>query len=1014
MNIAEYGIKKNVITWMIVLIFTVGGIFAYFNLGRYEDPEFTIKDALVITKYPGATPKEVEREVTEKLEKQINQMGQVKEITSISRFGESEITVKMKDKYDKNGLPQVWDELRRKVNDIQSQLPPGTIKSVVNDDYGDVYGMFFAMTADGFSYREMDHYAEFMKREISLVKGVAKITLGGVRQQAIYVDISRAKMSKLGISINEIKQALRAKNIVMAAGKVRVGDELIRIIPSGNLKTIQSIGNTLITATTDRSIYLSDFSTIKRTYLEIPSNLVYFNGKPAITLGISIVEGGNVVKIGQAIEKKASTLMNQIPVGIQFHPIYNQPKLVIKSINGFIISLLQALAIVIVVLLLFMGLRSGIIIAAILLLTVVGTLFAMYLFKIDLERISLGALIIALGMLVDNAIVVAEGILIKVERGIDTLRASKDIVSQTIWPLLGATIVGILAFAPIGLSNDSTGEYTRSLFYVILISLLLSWIFAVMVTPLFCHLLLKPKKQENENNSNDTYQNWIYRGYRRFLIGCMHRRFLTVLTMVILLGLSVFGFGYVKQSFFPDSTTPLFYIDFWLPQGTDIRTNQQTMNVIAKKIKQIDGVTDVTQIVGKGASRFTLVFSPEKPNASYGQLLVAVNDYHQIDKISQKAKQYMLNHFPNATPKIQKIRLGPGGGAKIEVRILGSDPEMLRKLSYKIQDIMHQNPNTMDIRDDWREKVKIVEPVFSEEIAKKTGVSRQDLSDALQLAYSGLSIGIYRENDKLIPIYVRPPSIERFDIGNINEVPVWSPLFKRNLPLGQVVSGIRTKWANDLIRHHDLKRTITVSCEPKHMLASKVFEQLRTEIIAQIHPPTGYEIQWGGEYEDSNDAQAALAAKLPVGIIMMIIVVVLLFGRVKQPLIIWLCVPLSIIGVTAGLLITNTEFGFMALLGFLSLSGMLIKNAIVLVDQIDVEITEGKPTWQAILDSAMSRMRPVALAAVTTILGMIPLLPDIFFKSMAVTIMFGLGFATVLTLIFVPVLYAIFFKARPA
>lgn len=1013
MNIAEYGIKRPVITWMIVLIFLVGGAFAYFHLGRYEDPEFTIKEALVITKYPGATPKEVEEEVTEKIEKAINQMGQVKEQKSISRFGESEITVKMKDKYDAKSLPQVWDELRRKVNDVQSQLPQGAMHSTVVDDYGDVYGMFFAMTGDGFSYRELDDYAEFMKKELSLVKGVAKVDLDGVRQQAIYVDISRSKMAQLGISTEQIKAALRAKNTPVLSGSVRVGNEYIRIQPTGALDTVKDIGNTLITTKSGSSIYLSDFSTIKKTYLEVPNKMVYFNGKPAITLGVSITQGGNVVKIGEAISARGKQLLNQIPIGITFHAIYNQPELVVASIKGFMVSLIEALVIVVVVLLIFMGLRSGIIIAAILWLTVIGTLFVMYLTAIDLQRISLGALIIALGMLVDNAIVVAEGILIKVQQGISALKASRDVVNQTIWPLLGATVVGVLAFAPIGLSNDSTGEYTRSLFYVILISLFLSWVFAVMVTPLFCHLLLKPGKPSDNANTNDAYQHGLYRGYRAFLQGCMRAKYLTVFVMVGLLALSVYGFGYVKQSFFPDSTTPMFYVDFWLPQGTDIRATQKDMNAIAKHIQKMQGVNTVTQVVGKGAARFTLVFTPEKPNTSYGQFLIGVKNWQEIDKISQAVKQYMLDNYPNSTPKIQKIRLGPGGGAKIEIRILGQDPVILRKLSNEVQHIMHQNPEAIDIRDDWRERVKIIEPLYSQEVARRTGVSRKDLSNALQLAYSGLNVGLYRDKDKLIPIYVRPPAQERLNIGNIDEVPVWSPLLARNLPLGQVVDGIRIAWADDIIRHKDLKRTITVSCEPKNILASRLFDQIREKVLETVKLPAGYELQWGGEYENSTDAQAALATKLPVGIITMIIIVVLLFGRVRQPLIIWLCVPLSLIGVTAGLLITNSEFGFMALLGFLSLSGMLIKNAIVLVDQIDLEVKEGKPVWQAILDSAVGRMRPVSLAAVTTILGMIPLLPDIFFRSMAVTIMFGLGFATVLTLIFVPVLYAIFFKARP-
>lgn len=1011
MNIAEFSIKKKVITWLIIILSIGGGLYAYEHLGRYEDPEFTIKEALVVTQYPGATSKEVEQEVTDKLETAIQQMGQLDYVQSLSKPGLSEITVYIKKTYNSKELPQVWDELRRKVNDAKTELPPGAQPSKVIDDYGDVFGMYYAITGDGYSYRELKDYADILRKELSLVKGVAKVEIAGEWPEAIFIDISRTKMSQLGISLQQISQTLEHQNLVVPAGSVRVGDEYIRIYPSGTFDSTQQIGNLLIRSSkSNKLIHLSDIATIERSYKEVPTNLIYFNGKEALGLGISIVPGGNVVNIGKAVEKKLYQLQAVIPIGIQVNPIYEQPKLVDQSVQAFMLNLLEALAIVLVVLLLFMGIRSGLIISAILLLTIMATLLVMYIAKIDLQRISLGALIIALGMLVDNAIVITESILMKTKAGIDRIKAASDTVKQTMWPLFGATIIGIIAFAPIGLSPDSTGEYAGSLFYVVLISLLLSWLFAIMVAPLFCYLFL-PKKTHSQSEA-DLYQGIIYRSYRAFLSGCLKVRWLVVIIMLALLASSIFGFKYVKKSFFPNATTPLFYIDYWRPQGSDIRATTKDTVAIEKQIKKIKGVTAVTSIIGQGSLRFMLVYSPEKINSSYSQFIIGVKDYHLIDKIGPQILRYLEKNYPNSEPKMKRVLLGPADDAKIEVRISGTNANTLRTLSGQVQNIMRQTGNAIEIRDDWRQRVKTIEPVYSETQARFTGISRADLADTLEMAFSGKQATLYREQDHLIPIIIRPPANERLNIGSINDLQIWSPLLQRNVPISQVVSGYKTKWVDSIIARRDRKLTITVSCNPALGTASALFNQIRPKIEA-IKLPAGYEANWGGEYENSKDAQAGLNKSLPVGILIMFLITMVLFSAVKQPLIIWLCVPMAIIGVTAGLLLTNMEFGFMALLGFLSLSGMLIKNAIVLIDQIDFEIKEGKHPWQAILDSSVSRMRPVILAAVTTVLGMIPLLFDIFFANMAVTIMFGLTFATILTLIVVPTLYRIFFRISP-
>jgi multidrug efflux pump subunit AcrB len=1012
MDIAQFSIEKRVIIWTMIILFITGGIFAYNHLGRYEDPEFTIKDAKVITLYPGATPTEVEEEVTDRIEKSIHELSQIKRTTSISQTGYSEITATIKDKYDKNDLPQIWDELRRKVVDVQQQLPPGAGPSIVYDDFGDVYGLLFALTGQGFSYRELKRYSDILKRELELVPGVAKVQVAGVWQEAIFVDVARSKLAQLGISLDEIYALLESQNVVADSGHVRVGDEYVVIQPSGAIDSVEAIGNLLLPSTiATRQVYLKDIAKISRSYVEVPDQLIYHDGQAALTIGISIVSGGNVVQIGKSVEQKIDDISQLIPVGLQLLPIYEQPEVVAKSIKDFMTSLYQALAIVVGVLLFAMGLRSGLIIAAILLLTVLGTLFFMLIFSIDLQRVSLGALIIALGMLVDNAIVVTEGILVKVQQGMQRLRASQEVLRQTMWPLLGATVIGIIAFAPIGLSQDATGEYTQSLFYVIGISLLLSWLLAITVGPLFCHDYLKTEEKPPPAKA-EPYRHPLYTAYSGLLQKCLRHSWLTVGVMIILLGAGVFGFGKIKEGFFPDSSTPIFLVDYWRAEGTDIRALRDDMLVIEQDILQIPDVTHVTSQIGQGAQRFMLVYDPESPNSSYGQFIVRVDDYHAIDQIAPQVKQLIADNFPDSETKIRRIRLGPGKGSKIEARFSGPDPEVLRDLSRQAQAIMRDHPGAIDVRDDWRQPVKVAHPVYAEQAARAAGITRNDLSDALLSAFSGKQVGIYRERDELIPIISRPPDEERLNIGSLVDLQIWSPTLRRTVPIMQVTSHIETKWQDNTIHRRNRKRTITVSSEPDFdVMTSTVFNDIKPQIEAIPLPP-GYELEWGGEYESASDAQTALYQQMPLGFIAMFLIVVALFNAVRQALIIWLCVPLAIVGVTMGLLITGKPFDFMGLLGFLSLIGMLIKNAIVLVDQIDLERTQAKPLLPAIIDSSLSRARPVVLAALTTILGMVPLLSDAFFVSMAIVIMFGLTFATLLTLIVVPVLYKLFFGYR--
>ncbi|ENM7918262.1 efflux RND transporter permease subunit VmeI [Vibrio parahaemolyticus] len=1013
-GIAAYFIRNRVISWMVSLIFLIGGIAAFFGLGRLEDPAFTIKDAMVVTSYPGATPQQVEEEVTYPLEKAIQQLTYVDEVNSISNRGLSQITVTMKNNYGPDDLPQIWDELRRKVNDLKVTLPPGVNEPQVIDDFGDVYGILLAVTGDGYSYKELLDYVDYLRRELELVDGVSKVSVSGQQQEQVFIEVSMKKLSSIGLSPNTVFNLLSTQNIVSDAGAIRIGDEYIRIQPTGEFQSVDELGDLLITESGAQGlIFLKDVAEIKRGYVEVPSNIINFNGSLALNVGVSFAQGVNVVEVGKAFDRRLAELKYQQPVGVEISEIYSQPKEVDKSVSGFVISLAQAVGIVIIVLLFFMGLRSGLLIGLILLLTVLGTFIFMKYLAIDLQRISLGALVIALGMLVDNAIVVVEGILIGTQKGRTRLQAATDIITQTKWPLLGATVIAVTAFAPIGLSEDSTGEYCGTLFTVLLISLMLSWFTAISLTPFFADIFFKGQKiKQGEGEENDPYNGIIFVAYKKFLEFCMRRAWLTVVVLIVGLGASVYGFTLVKQSFFPSSTTPIFQLDVWLPEGTDIRATNDKLKELESWLAEQEHVDHITTTAGKGLQRFMLTYAPEKSYAAYGEITTRVDNYEALAPLMARFRDHLKANYPEINYKLKQIELGPGGGAKIEARIIGSDPTVLRTIAAQVMDIMYADPSATNIRHDWRERTQVLEPQFNESQARRYGITKSDVDDFLSMSFSGMTIGLYRDGTTLMPIVARLPEDERIDIRNIEGMKIWSPAQSEFIPLQQVTMGYDMRWEDPIIVRKNRKRMLTVMADPDILgeeTASTLQKRLQPQIEA-IQMPPGYSLEWGGEYESSGDAQESLFTTMPMGYLFMFLITVFLFNSIKEPLIVWLTVPLALIGVTTGLLALNTPFGFMALLGFLSLSGMVLKNGIVLLDQIEIEMKSGKEAYDAVVDAAVSRVRPVCMAAITTILGMIPLLPDIFFKPMAVTIMFGLGFATILTLIVVPVLYRLFHK----
>ncbi len=1008
MNIGEYSVQNKVISWLLIVIMVGGGIIAYDRIGKLEDPPFTIKSAKILTLYPGATAREVHEELTYHLEDAIQKLPQLKRIKmSVSRPGLSDILIEFKDEYKAADLPNIFDELRRKIADVTPSLPPGAHEPVVIDDFGDVYGIYLVLTGEGYTWRDLYDTADLIKRELVLVPGVRKVVIDGEQREVAYLEMSRSHMAELGIDLEAIASVLGSQNVVVNSGNVTVGDDYLRISPTGDFKSVYEMGELLISASDKTLVRLKDLATIRRAYEEVPTKLYYVNGEPGLSIGISMTAGQNVVRVGRDVSARLDELQTVIPVGMKLVPVYDQPAEVEKSVGGFLVSVAQAVAIVLIVLLLFMGLRTGLVIGSVLLITVSGTLFFMEIFNIELQRISLGALVIALGMLVDNAIVVAEGMLVRMESGMSAVKAARESVGKTIWALLGGTFIGILAFSAIGLSPDNTGEFAGSLFYVILISLSLSWVTAISTTPLLCALLLKPEAGAQDK---DPYAGSLFQAYRKVLAGAVNHRWITLTVVVGLFVLSVIGFGRVNSGFFPDSNTPMFFVDIWEPEGGDIRATRDDTLKVSEFIRQQPGVVQTTSVVGGPHQRFTLVYDAREPSRIYSQIIVRTESREQIPAIWDAVQQYLHQQMPWTDPILKALRIGPGRDAKIEARFSGPDPQMLRELSGQATQIMRE-AGAVDIRDDWRSPVKVATPLFNEQVGRQLGVDRETLGEAMRFAFDGVDIGVYRDGNHLLPIRMRAPDEERGDIDDMRDVQVWSPVLRRSVPVSQVVAGYETRFENAAIRSRDRIQTIIASCNPDGVPATALFDRLRPDIEA-IDLPTGYKLEWGGEYEDSLNAQAGLGRALPVGFLLMILTSIFLFGKLRQPAIIWLTVPLAIIGITAGLLTTGGAFDFMSILGALSLVGLLIKNAIVLIDEIDQQIAEGKEGYTAVIDSSVSRLRPVLLAAATTILGLIPLLSDVFFVNMSVTIMAGLGFATVLTLIVVPTLYAVFFKIQ--
>lgn len=1004
-------LKQKVLLNTLLIAVFLGGIFSYLKLGKLEDAEIAIKSAVVVTLYPGATAHEVELEVTDPLEKTIQKLENIDDITSRSLPGYSEITINIDPKIGSGEMPQIWDHLRRKVNGIKSQLPQGAQEPIINDDFGDVYGIFVAVTAEGYSYRELYDYSDFLRRELLNVKGVKRIEMFGTQMEAVDITFLEEKLASLNISPLSIVQAMYGQGQVVNPGSIVSGTDRVRLSVGNKYSSLKEIEDILIQVPGGGSFKLGDIAEVKSSFYTPKREALTYNGDRALSLAISVESGVNVITVGEDFNAKLVELKKQLPAGVEINSVFSQPERVSYSIRGFIINLVESVLIVVVVLLFAMGMRSGLLIASGLIFTILATLIVMLIFDIQLQRISLAAIIVAMGMLVDNAIVVADGILIDLKKGKHPDVAFTGIVKRTAIPLLGATIIAILAFLPLAMSPDGAGEYLKSLFTVLGISLFLSWIFAIIQTPYMASIFFKKEsqKEKEENNSEDLYTSRLYIIFRKAVEWALSNKYIFLVSSIILLVISLYSFRFVQFKFMSLLDYNQFVVEYKLPKGTDINAVEKDLQKISDEIIKWDDVYNVTAATGRTPARYTLIRPMGTGGSNYGELIIDVEDFDASVIIGDSIVNYIQMNFPEG--EARKRFYGPiFTDYEIEVQFSGPDPAVLRDLAEQAKVIMRKEPTVTSVTDNWKNKVKVLSPKYSIDQAGPLAISRSDVSNAVAIATDGLIVGMMYDGNRTLPISLKLEQSISNKVEEIASIPVWGLQSRFSVPLGQVTEEVKIEWEDDEIYRYNGKRSILAQCDPVSGKLTPNVERKIRPLIDAIPLPDGYSREWKGSGADSEESQGNLFSNLPLALGIMLIIVIALFNDFKQAIIIFSVFPFALIGIVFGFITTGGVYTFVGIIGTLGLIGMMTKNTIVLLDEINQNLSLGLDKRDAIIASVLSRMRPVFMASATTVLGMIPLLWDVMFNSMAITIIFGLLFGTLITLFVVPVLYAVMFK----
>ena len=1010
MNIAGYAVKNKQIINFFLILTLLGGIVAFDMLGKREDAPFVIKEAIFITYYPGASQYEVEEQVTEIIERELQSHPLVDWIKSESRPGFSYIKVSMYQYIPKENFQQIWDELRRKVLDVQPQLPKEASTILVNDDFGDVFGIYYALTADeGFSYEELEDYAQFIKQNLATVKDAAKVELFGIQERVVNVYISEQKLSNSGITPANIQEAITSQNQFVDAGQFKAGKIEVRVDAIGTFQSLEEIENLIITGKEGNQIRLRDLATVEKDYIDPPGTLMRMNGHPAIGIGIATRIGGNSVKMGEKVRERLDALESMLPLGIELNGIYFEDEVAVQANNDFIVNLIISIGIVVFLILLAMGVRAGVLIGTSLIFTIMGTLMFMMPAGIELHRTSLAAIIIAMGMLVDNAIVVTDNAQIRIKRGMKRRQALVEGATIPQWGLFGATVIAILSFLPLYLAPNNTAEIIKPLFVVLAIALMLSWLFALIQTPVFGDSILK---ETSGGDSKDPYDTPFYKKLTNFIEGVISWRWVTLGVVVGLFALSMYLFRYVKEDFFPAINKAEFKVDYFLPQGSDIRALESDIKEIEAFLLAREDVKNVSISLGASPLRYYLATVAWSPRPHYANILIETNDYRAADSVMGIFKNYIENNYPDGLSIFYKFKVSPYPDAVLEAIFQGPDEKVLRELTNKAKEIMRAEPLVENVRDGWGERTLKFEPVYSQNKGRMANVTRTEMATAIQRVTDGQQIGTYREKDWVMPILLKDVNRDYYDYSNLGSLPIMSSTGEI-VSLEQISEGLNLDWEERVITKYNRERFIAAQCDPIPGIGNKEIEAILMPLIEDIPLPPGYSLWWDGIYEDQTLSSEAIMSQMPIAIILILSILMLLFGDFRKTIIVILMVPLVMIGVSFAFLSSGLFFGFFAILGLLGLVGMVIKNAIVLLDQADLEMkVNGKSKYQSIVLAARSRAIPVSMAAGTTILGMTPLLPDPMFGGMAVTIMGGLFIATLLTIIVLPVFYAIIFGLK--
>ena len=1001
--------QKALLNTLLVAV-VIGGIFAYQSIGKLEDAEIPIKSAVVMTLYPGATAHEVELEVTEVLEKAIQKLENIDNIESRSLPGFSQITINVEPSVLTKEMPQLWDHLRRKVDAAKTSLPQGAHAPVVNDDFGDVYGIFVAVTGEGYAYSELYDYVEYLRREFLEVDGIKRGELFGTQTETIEISISKEKLAGLDINPMLIIQAMNDQGEVVNAGSIVSGRERIRLNVGQKYSSIEEIKDVLIQTPGGGNFRLGDVADVYRSFYEPKNQSLMYNGERAISLAMSMESGVNVIKIGEAFDKKLEELKQNLPLGIEVNSVFSQPDRVAYSINGFITNLIQSVLIVIVVILIAMGMRSGLLIASGLLFTILGTFIVMLIMDIELQRISLAAIIVAMGMLVDNAIVVAEGIMMDLQRGLDRKKAFTNSAKQTAFPLLGATLIAILAFLPLAMSPDAAGEYLSSLFTVLAISLFLSWVFAMIQTPFMAtYFFRKDTKRMKDGASKDPYDTAFYRGFQRIIKYSLSHKWVFVGLSFLILVVAFSGFKHVNFMFMPTLDYNQFIVEYKLPQGAEINALEKDIKEISNEIVQWEEVDQVTAAIGSTPARYSLLRPVANPSSSYGELIIDTEDYETSVVAGKKIVDYIREHYPQASSR--KRVYGPiFSEYEIEVQFSGPDPAVLRRLAEEAKAIMRNEPTATAVTDNWKNEIKVLNPQYSVELARQAGITRNNLSTSIAAGINGLTVGVMQEGNSSLPIQFSLDESISNNVEQLGNLPVWGAYTASSIPLAQLVDSIALKWETIEVFRYNTERAIRAQCDPMEGYLTTDVEEKLKPMINTIEIPDGYSMKWKGSSESSAESQQNLFRFLPLALGLMLLIVIALFNNIKHAIIIFSIFPFAFVGIVLGFLTTGATLTFIGIIGALGLIGMMIKNTIVLLDEINLNLRKGRTSLRSIIMAALSRLRPVVMASATTILGMLPLLFDVMFQSLAIVIIFGLLVGTIITLLVVPVMYAAIFR----